>query len=892
MPVRIYDIARTVGLPNKEVIARAKQLGIVNAKVPSSSIDKITAEYLIKELGGKGKQTPATAKEADPIVVVTSEDVTTEQPGAGTGEPEEQHTETVNPSESQNQDQGITVIHAETEEASPEEASPEEASPEEASPEEASPEEASPEEASPEVIPKRTEQDSDQPPPPACVEEPSASMHQSTSASDPKNAPETVETRTENKPSEAHQDDKSPDKKNLLGTKVGFIQLPTPSGSSKSSSPGDRRKEREQKRKTRLRERDAVATGAGGKQQREADVRGTTPATSQTRPKPKFVQKYKIPDEGEVISIKPPIIIRDLALQIKRKPFQLIADLMELNVFATVNQAIEEAVAKQVCAKHGFRFEVEKREKGAGVTKTQETIKLDQSDKDEDLQLRPPVVTIMGHVDHGKTTLLDVVRKSDVVSNEAGGITQHIGAYTIHFPHPERKDEIQQITFLDTPGHAAFSAMRARGANVTDVVILVVAADDGVMPQTIEALNHAKAAKVPIIVAVNKCDHPSANPLKARQQLQDRGLMCEEWGGETIFVDVSAITKQGVDTLLEMVLLQSELLELKANPNRKATGNVIESGMQQGGPTATVLVRKGTLKVGDAIICGPFWGRVKALINEEGKRLKVADPSVAVKVLGLNGVPEAGLEFNIVDSEKQARKLAEERTEEARFRSAERRKAVTLENLFNTLKEGSSKALKVVIKADTQGSTEAIVDALNKIETDKVVLEVIHHGVGSVTDSDIMLASASRAIVIGFHTKLDNGIPDAAKREGVQIKLYSIIYELIDEVREAMAGLLEPITKEHITGKAEVRKVFDLSKGGAVAGTYVTDGKLVRGRTRIYRKDRLIYEGLMQSLRHFQDEVPEMRNGMECGIRIEGYQGYEEGDIIETHVLEKVAQKL
>ena len=615
-------------------------------------------------------------------------------------------------------------------------------------------------------------------------------------------------------------------------------------------------------------------------------------ASTEPKPKPKFIQKYKIPEDGEQITLKPPIIIRDLAQLIRRKPFQLIADLMELNVFATVNQAIEEPVAKQVCAKHGFRFEVEKREKGAGFTKTEEAIKLDHRDKDEDLDSRPPVVTIMGHVDHGKTTLLDVIRKSNVVDREAGGITQHIGAYTIHFPHPERPKDIQQITFLDTPGHAAFSAMRARGANITDIVILVVAADDGVMPQTVEALNHAKASGAPIIVAVNKCDHPSANPMKPRQQLQDRGLMCEEWGGETIYVDVSAITKQGVDTLLEMVLLQAEVLELKANPNRKATGNVIESGMAQGGPTATILVRKGTLKVGDTMICGPYYGRVKALINAEGERLKQAEPSVAVKVLGLNGVPEAGVEFNIVKNEKQARKLAEEREEDAKQQSAERRKAVTLENLFNTLKEGAAKSLKVVIKADTQGSTEAIVDSLSKIESDKVDLEVIHSGVGSITDSDVMLAAASQAIVIGFHSKLDTGVTDTAKREGVQIRLYSIIYELIDEVRDSMVGLLDPVTKEKTTGKAEIRKVFNLSKGGAVAGSYVTDGKVVRSRARLYRKEKLVYEGIIASLRRFQDEVQEIGNGMECGIRIEGFSDYQEGDVIETFQLEKVTQEL
>ncbi|MEK9950211.1 MAG: translation initiation factor IF-2, partial [Verrucomicrobiales bacterium] len=666
-----------------------------------------------------------------------------------------------------------------------------------------------------------------------------------------------------------------------LGAKIGFIQLPTkPAGAS--SRPGDRRKERDQKRKLKQREQDGPVTESAQ----------PAAAPTEPKPKPKFIQKYKIPEDGEQITLKPPIIIRDLAQLIQRKPFQLIADLMELNVFATVNQAIEEPVAKQVCAKHGFRFEVEKREKGAGFTKTEEAIKLDHRDKDEDLDTRPPVVTIMGHVDHGKTTLLDVIRKSNVVDREAGGITQHIGAYTIHFPHPERPEDIQQITFLDTPGHAAFSAMRARGANVTDIVILVVAADDGVMPQTVEALNHAKASGAPIIVAVNKCDHPSANPMKPRQQLQDRGLMCEEWGGETIYVDVSAITKQGVDTLLEMVLLQAEVLELKANPNRKATGNVIESGMAQGGPTATILVRKGTLKVGDTMICGPYYGRVKALINAEGERLKQAEPSVAVKVLGLNGVPEAGVEFNIVKNEKQARKLAEEREEDAKQQSAERRKAVTLENLFNTLKEGAAKSLKVVIKADTQGSTEAIVDSLSKIESDKVDLEVIHSGVGSITDSDVMLAAASQAIVIGFHSKLDTGVTDTAKREGVQIRLYSIIYELIDEVRDSMVGLLDPVTKEKTTGKAEIRKVFNLSKGGAVAGSYVTDGKVVRSRARLYRKENLVYEGIIASLRRFQDEVQEIGNGMECGIRIEGFSDYQEGDVIETFQLEKVTQEL
>ena len=560
---------------------------------------------------------------------------------------------------------------------------------------------------------------------------------------------------------------------------------------------------------------------------------------------------------------------------------------------ATVNQAIDETVAAQICAKYGFGFEVEKRKREqAMVQGGPKTVELDIEDKSEALLPRAPVVTIMGHVDHGKTTLLDVIRKSDVAAGEAGGITQHIGAYTISFPHPEDKTRLQQITFLDTPGHAAFSAMRARGANVTDLVVLVVAANDGVMPQTLEALAHAQAAKVPIIVAVNKCDHPNANPMKVRQQLQDKGLVSDEWGGETIFVDVSALTKTGIDKLLEMIIFQADLLELKANPNRVAKGNVIESGLAPGGPTATVLVRKGTLHVGDAVICGQYWGRVRALINEEGDRLKEAGPSVAVKLLGLNGVPEAGLEFSVLEDEKAARALAENRGMENRQEANENRNKVTLENLFATMATSAGKSLKIVVKADTQGSVEAIVEALKKIETDKVVLEIIHSAVGTITESDVMLSSASKGIILGFHTRIDNGISDIAKREGVQIKLYSIIYELVDEVKEAMAGLLDPILKETTIGAAEVRKVFDLSKGGHVAGCVISHGRVVKGKVRIMRRKGLIYEGAVSSLRRFQDEVNEVRAGMECGIRVDGFDDFQIGDSIESFTVEKVAAKL
>ncbi len=602
---------------------------------------------------------------------------------------------------------------------------------------------------------------------------------------------------------------------------------------------------------------------------------------------------YVAPADGKVISLKPPIIVRDLAEKMGIKAYRLLHDLMELGVFANLNQSVDEKVAQFIAARHGFRFEVERREKGAGqVHAPVKKVELDVDDAPEQLKLRPPVITIMGHVDHGKTTLLDVIRKSDVAAREAGGITQHIGAYTIQVPHPEKPAELQQLTFLDTPGHAAFSAMRARGANVTDIVILVVAASEGVMPQTIEALNHAKAAKVPIMVAVNKCDLPAANPLRTRQMLQEHGLVPEEWGGETIFVDVSASTKAGIDQLLALLVLQADVMELKANPTRRAKGNVIESGLEPGGPTATVLVRKGTLRLGDVVICGQYYGRTRALISEEGHRLKEAGPSVAVKVLGLNGVPEAGLEFSVVENEKTARNLAEERELEAKAAGWERGPRVTLDNFFKVIEQQSAKSLKLIVKGDTQGSVEAIVEALKKIESTKVSLEIVHSAVGTITESDVLLAASAKGIIVGFHTRLDNGVPAAAKREGVQIKQYEIIYELIDEVRAAMAGLLDPELKEITLGAAEVRQIFDLSKGGRVAGCMVLNGRIIKGKARVVRRKEVIHDGILGTLRRYQDEVAEVRSGLECGIRVSSFDDFQTGDLIESYSVEKVAQQL
>ena len=798
MPVRIYEIAKKVGIPSKEVLAKAKELGIANAKVASSTLDKITAEYLEEQIAGKPEpEAPA------------------EEPQAA-AEP--------------------VIITAPVEEAAPQEAEAAEDSSEETSTEETEPatEEEATEDAEPEAPAEEAE---DQAGPAEPVEE----------------------------------EEKDSD----LGKKVGFIEL----GNMPVRPAVRERKKKKDKGKD--------------KQEKKPEKSGTAPEPTTVGGGPRK-PKYTAPADGPLIALKPPIIVRDLAEAMKRKPFQLIADLMSLNVFANVNQSIEEPIARDICAKNGFRFRLERRERGAGLVKatTKKKVVLDSEDKEEDLQLRAPVVTIMGHVDHGKTTLLDVIRHSNVTAGEAGGITQHIGAYTINVPHPENPKKLEQITFLDTPGHAAFSAMRARGANVTDIVILVVGADDGVMPQTMEALSHAQAAEVPIIVAVNKIDHPSANPTMARTQLQVKGVVCEEWGGETIFVDVSALKNTNVDKLLEMVLLQDEVLELKANPNRSAVGNVVESAMEAGGPTATLLVRKGTLKVGDIMVCGNYFGKARALIDHEGKRIKEAGPSSAVKVLGLNGVPEAGAEFNIVPNDKEARNICEDRITKERDESVARKRKMTLESLFNRTQADSDKTLKLIIKADTQGSVEAIVDSINKIESDKVQSEVVHSGVGSISESDATLASASDAVILGFHAKIDTGVGEVAKREGVQIKLYAIIYELIEEVKEAMAGLLDPLMKDVVTGQAEVRKIFELSKGGNVAGCAVTSGKLLRGKMRVVRKGDLVYEGISHTLKRFKDEVNEVRSGMECGIRLDGFDDFQEGDIIECYTQEKVAQSL
>ncbi|HEY4270846.1 MAG TPA: translation initiation factor IF-2 [Candidatus Udaeobacter sp.] len=592
--------------------------------------------------------------------------------------------------------------------------------------------------------------------------------------------------------------------------------------------------------------------------------------------------------QQKVLLIKPPIVVKQFATELGLKPHQLIAELMAYNIFANINQTIEPDVAAKIAEKHGFILEKERREKGGGVHKVEQPVVAPPPpviEKQEELKSRAPIITFMGHVDHGKTTLLDAIRKTRVAAGEAGGITQHIGSYSVeHNGH--------QITFLDTPGHAAFTAMRARGANVTDIVVLVVAADDGIMPQTVEAINHAKAAPhVKIMVAVNKMDLPGANLERVKKQLQERGLTPEDWGGETIICPVSATKGTGIDQLLEMMTLQAEVMELKASPTAVPRGTVIEAQLEAGrGPTATVIVQMGTLEIGDPFICGDYNGKVKSILNDRGKTVKQAGPSTPVKVLGFSGLPNAGDEFLVMESERATKQLSDERVETKRSNKLFAPQRATLETLLESA--DGKKVLRIVLKGDTQGSVEAIVNALKQIETKKIDLVIIHSAVGPISESDILLASASDAVVIGFNVKVESMAVPAAKREGVQIKLYSIIYELLDQIKDAMAGMLEPELRETVIGHAEVKQVFQLSRG-IVAGCLVTDGRIARvARARILRKRQPVYDGGVSTLRRFQDDVKEVRSGLECGIKLGDFTEYQVGDVIECYQLEQIAQKL
>ncbi len=580
-----------------------------------------------------------------------------------------------------------------------------------------------------------------------------------------------------------------------------------------------------------------------------------------------------------IIRIAEVISVGDLAKRMGVKGGDLIKKLMDIGMMATINQMIDADVASLAASEFGYEVERVSLERQDLLERTE--------DRPEELQPRPPVVTIMGHVDHGKTMLLDAIRKTNVVEGEAGGITQHIGAYDVQL-------ENGRVVFIDTPGHEAFTAMRARGAQVTDVVVLVVAADDGVMPQTKEAIDHARAAKVPILVAINKIDKPNANPDKVKKELSEYGLVPEQWGGTTLCAEISAKQKIGIKELLELILLQAEMLELKANPNKPARGVIIESKLDKGrGPVATVLVQEGTLKTGDAYIAGSHYGRVRAMLNDRGQKLEKAGPSTPVEVLGFTDVPDAGETFIVVNEERMAKQISLYRQEKIRAKELSKLSKVSLEELYEKIKRGEIKELNVIIKADVQGSIEAMKEALKKLSHEEVKVNIIHDGVGGITETDVNLASASNAIILGFNVRPGPKAQSLAEQEGVDIRSYSVIYDAVNDVKKALEGLLEPTYKEHILGRAQVLQLFNIRKMGTVAGSLITDGKVVRGsHARLLRDNVVIFDGKIASLRRFKDDMKECTQGLECGIWIENFNDIKPGDIIESYEMVEVQPRL
>lgn len=585
-------------------------------------------------------------------------------------------------------------------------------------------------------------------------------------------------------------------------------------------------------------------------------------------------EEIKMPDK---ITFSGSITVGELAKKLHKEPSELIKKLMFLGVMATINQELDKDSIELIAGDYGVEVEEEI------VLEVTDFERYEEKDDPKDLKERPPVVTIMGHVDHGKTTLLDSIRHTKVTAGEAGGITQHIGAYQVDV-------DGKKITFLDTPGHAAFTTMRARGAQVTDITVLVVAADDGVMPQTVEAINHAKAAEVPIIVAVNKMDKEAANPDRVMQELTEHGLVAEAWGGDTIFVSVSALKGEGIDELLEMILLVAEVEEYKANPKAYASGTVVEAELDKGrGAVATLLVQSGTLHVGDPIVVGNTFGRVRAMVNDIGRRVKVAGPSAPVEITGLSDVPQAGDQFLVFKDEKTARSVGEARAVKQRDAERSENSKVSLDDLFNKIQQGELKEINVIIKADVQGSVEAMRGSLEKIDVEGVKVNIIHTGVGAITESDIILASASNAIVIGFNVRPDVNAKRTAESEKVDIRLHRVIYNAIDEIEAAMKGMLDPEFEEKVIGQVEVRTTFKVSKVGTIAGCYVTEGKITRDSTvRLIRDGVVIYEGSISALKRFKDDVKEVATNYECGITLEKFNDIKEGDIIEAYVMEEI----
>ncbi len=691
-----------------------------------------------------------------------------------------------------------------------------------------------------------------------------------------------------------HFGGKKPEKKEIKKSAVKKETKPKDrkkidSKTGKKPKPKDAKKAKSEKKETDRLEKEAKKIKEPQKPEKKVVSKTTSPKQTQKKEKElkeekvvkKKVEKKYEPGELGIIELSEFTTVRQLAAKINRKTKEIMAKLKEKGVNAGANQMIDFSLIEEIAGEFGYLVDKIPYEHEA-------LVELEKPDPEESLKERPPIVTLMGHVDHGKTSLLDKIRHSRITAKEAGGITQHIGAYQVE--HNGKK-----ITFLDTPGHEAFTKMRARGANVTDIVILVVAADEGIKPQTVEAINHAKSAGVAIIVAINKIDKPEANPDMVKRQLLEHDLIVEDYGGDIVSVPVSAKSGQGIDELLEYILLIAEMLELKANPNRPAKGYIIEAKIDKGrGPVATVLVQNGTLKRGDVFTCGYTFGKVRGMFNDLGKQVKEASPSTPVEVLGFNTIPDAGDKFYVVKSEQIAREIAEvKKLRDESSKQQKQPKKLSLEDLFKKMEEGEVKELPIVLKCDVQGSVETIDALLNKLSNEEVKINVIHKAVGAITENDVLLASASNAIIVGFHVKADKKTMKLAEQEGVEIRVHNIIYELTNEIKAAIEGMLEPEIKEEVIGRLEVRKVFKVPKVGFVAGCYVLEGYITRkSLVRVYRDNILIHEGRISSLKRFKDDVSEVKAGYECGLSIENLKDIREGDEIEAFITVEVKKKL
>lgn len=838
--MRVYELAKQLGMENRDLIPELKRLGIVVAS-HSSTLEEAAVQKALEKLGPKQKTSVrAVSKSA------AGETSTHHPAGAKSAAVKASATDEPKPDKRR-----ILIKRKRTDEVSPEEP---------LAPVGAEPAVTQGMEATAPSIAQPVHPASESPAAGPTETHPSAGVQ-----------PQPVEARSE--PS-AVTPAPSPTVEVPSGKKKAMEELQAESLKDKLKKvrkPGRSRDDDEIRiREDAARWQDLRAIPVQRRDDRSKHVHHSTPAEI-TKPRKKSVK------------LTLGMTVKEFAELIGQRPADIVRKLMDMGQMLTFNQPMHIDAASMIAEEAGIKLDV-------AVEKAGEELLEDivQAEGEANPEPRPPVVTIMGHVDHGKTSLLDAIRETKVAEGEAGGITQHIGAYTVSVRG-------KQVTFLDTPGHEAFTAMRARGAKVTDIVILVVAADDGVMPQTIEAIHHAKAAGVPLIVAINKIDKPDANPDRVRNALSEHGLISEAWGGDTIMVEVSAKQKTGLDQLLEMILLQAEVLELKADPNQLAKGTVVEAKLERGrGPVATVLVQSGTLHVGDVFVVGAFSGKARALISHTGAKVQEAGPSIPVEVIGLPGVPSAGDVFQAVKDERVAREIAEDRARKQRAAELAGAGKVSLDDLFAKIQEGSVKELSLVIKADVQGSSEALVAAIEKLPSDSVKLRVIHNGVGGITESDVLLAAASNAIIIGFNIRPEPKASALAERERVDIRLYTIIYDALNDIKAAMEGLLEPTLKERVLGRAEVRQVFTVSKAGTIAGSYVVDGTITRSSAgvRVIRDNVVVYQGKLGSLRRFKDDVREVQQGYECGIGIENFNDLKVGDVIEVFTIDKIAAKL